>query len=120
MKLIDLLNKIANGEKVPKKIMIYNRVDSIYEWKPIDNTSLYHYFNTSTNERLGSDWKLDGRILNTEVEIIEEKEIEKLEPLKKDWMTLGDIKFVFSNSEMIIVKKINELIDAVNELKKEK
>ena len=33
MKIIDLLNKIANGEEVPKKIKYKNK---IYEWKEYD------------------------------------------------------------------------------------
>lgn len=33
MKVIDLLNKIANGEEVPKKIKYKNK---IYEWKEYD------------------------------------------------------------------------------------
>ena len=81
MKIIDLLNKISKGEEVPKKIRIYGRNDSIYEWQSITNTNLYHYFNIDTHARMGSDWKLDGRILNNEVEIIEE---EKKIPEKLD------------------------------------
>ena len=60
--------------------------------------------------------------LNEEVEILdnleEEKKIpEKLEPLQRDYMTLDDIKFTFSNSEMILVDKINEIIDYLDYLK---
>ena len=55
-----------------------------------------------------------GTDLHYEVEIIEDKKIEKIDPLEKDYMTLDDIKFTFSNSEMAIVHKINEIIDYIN------
>ena len=108
MKVIDLLNKIANREEVPEKIRIYNRNDSVYIWKPIENSSLYHYFNIATGERLGSDWRLDGRLLTEEIEIIEEdKEIE-------------EIKIGMGLTEVDCAYKINELVKAVNKLKKGK
>ena len=48
----------------------------------------------------------------------ENKLIEKIDPLQKDWMTLDDIKFTFSNSEMVLVNKINEVIDKVNRMER--
>ena len=69
MKVIDLLNKIANGEEVPKKIKwrdkiwTYNNKDQDYE---INDTDLlgYGFCNHKT---------LD--FINDEVEILEEKKI---------------------------------------------
>ena len=110
MKVIDLLNKIANGENVPKKIKVNGRNDSIYEWKPINNTNLYHYFNIDTNKRLGDDWKLDGRIINSEIKIIEENE--KIEKIDVNY--LQQIKKW--KRAKVLGNKINELIDKVNEL----
>lgn len=48
----------------------------------------------------------------------ENKLIEKIDPLQKDWTTLDDIKFTFSNSEMILVNKINEVIDKLNRMER--
>ena len=107
IKIIDLLNKIANGEEVPKKIKINNIV---YEYRS------YMYCTEKANYQDIEDYlfgKWNFNILNEEAEILEdEKKIpEKIEPLQKDYMTLDDIKFTFSNSEMIIVNKINEILD---------
>lgn len=125
MKVIDILNKIANGEDVPKKIRIHKRNDSIYEWRAIPFTNLYHYFNVNTGERLGANWRLDGRILIEEVEIIEEdKEIEHYDMF--DYFT--GYSFDNTSKDLLIhlesnFKHINEeldyLIKTVNELKKE-
>ena len=79
MKIIDLLNKIANGEEVPKKIKfngfvwtydIYNK--RYYEGKSLLFNVLGHY---------------KGIILNDEVEILEE---EKKIPEKIKLYTLSD------------------------------
>ena len=69
MKVIELLNKIANGEEVPKKIKYKNSIFTIREDKD-------DYANDT-------DWftdKYDFLELNDEVEVIEEdKKIKKLE-----------------------------------------
>ena len=107
IRIIDLLNKIAKGEETPKYIRYFNKVQR--EWLVM----------LVCKENIITRLNENAIFLNDEVEIIEEeKEIEKLEPLKKDWMTLDDIKFTFSNSEMILVNKINELVDTINELKR--
>ena len=110
IKIIDLLNKIVNGEEVPLKI----------KWDG-DTWGFKEQFNDYLHEKedeekeylfyIGFDNYADTkRFLNCEVEIIEEeKEIEKMH--------------VFKDSQEGLIKignKINELIDAVNELRKEK
>ena len=71
MKIIELLNKIANGEEMPEKIKflgveyIYNNRDR--EYKRYNSYSGNYY-------GLGEDWRLDIS-LNDEVEVIEEKEM---------------------------------------------
>lgn len=112
IRIIDLLNEANNGNII-KKIK-HNCIGYEFDEEQCD------WFNYDEQEGLLDNLTVLNQ-LNDEVEIIEEeKEIEKLEPLKKDWMTLGDIKFVFSNSEMILVKKINELIEAINSINKGK
>ena len=97
MKVIDLLNKIAKGEEVPKKIKLEEFEYSFEENEYRDFVNgLYLY------DRL-----------NNEVEIIEEeKDIEKITNA-----------YYHENQDRIneIFKiKINELIDIVKELKNEK
>ena len=99
IKIIDLLNKIADGEEIPKKIK-YN--DDLYTH--VDN---YCYFCEETNEILSQNIYAEFSRLNDEVEIIEEeKEIEKVS--------------VKTNNHNVrkVANKINELIDTVNELKR--
>ena len=62
MKVIDLLNKIANGEEVPKKIYCFNREFYLRENTYFGDTfTLMHY--------------IQEEDLNDTVEILEEKEI---------------------------------------------
>ena len=71
MKVIDLLNKIANGEEVPKKIKYENDI-----YIHIDN---YCYYCDETNLILSDRVFAEYSKLNDEIEIIEEdKKIEKL------------------------------------------
>ena len=104
MKVIELLNKIANGEEVPKKIKYE---DDIYIL--LDN---YCYFCEETGEILSQNISAEFSRLNEEVEIIEEdKKIEKLDT---------DELFICDNHEHIysnfinVYNKINEIIDKIN------
>ena len=63
MKVIDLLNKIANGEEVPKKVKYHNR---IY----IKRSDCYNYI--LENGRFDDELKVIVGCLNDEVVIIEE------------------------------------------------
>ena len=101
MKIIDLLNKIANGEKLPKRI----KIDGIYYKAPINlYTKIidFMYISEETNE----NWLDYANIrLNDEVEIIEE---DKKIPEKLDEYDYN------SANEIIIRRKINEIIDYLN------
>lgn len=94
MKVIDLLNKIANGEEVPKKIK-YD--DFIFYW----NISKSAYYEIE-NHCIFSDNIILDLSLNDEVEIIEEDK--KIEKLKSPFSTFD------------IVDKINEIRDVINEI----
>lgn len=103
IKVIELLNKIANDEELPKKIKYRNK---IY----IKRSDCYWYI----LENGTFDDELFVRIdcLNDEVEIIEEpKKIEKI-----DFGTLNTQK----GKNRAMKDAINKLIDAVNELKRDK
>ena len=66
MKVIDLLNKIANGEEVPKKIK-YN----IFELKRTMSNNLLRLY--VDEEGMFFPEYYNGLVLNDEVEIIEEE-----------------------------------------------
>jgi hypothetical protein len=106
MTVIQLLNKIANGEDVPKKIKYE---DNIYIH--VDN---YCYFCEETNEILSQNIYAEFSRLNDEIEIIEEdKKIEKLD------YAHPDIECSYNESQLLLrikenKKKINEIIDHIN------
>ncbi len=104
IRVIDLLNKIANGEEVPKKIK-YNDDEYIH----IDN---YCYFCEETNEILSQNTYAEFSRLNDEVEILDEEEFEDIEEI-----TIRDKKIGFPNGEWTARNmdkafsiKINQLI----------
>jgi hypothetical protein len=112
MKIIDLLNKIANGEEVPKKIRITDIDDRI--------TRHYNFFYDEDGQEykddelfpLGARLILD-RVLNEKVEILEE---EKKIPEKITMRAgiVGDINNKIENldiNQMAIEDKLNEIID---------
>ena len=99
MKVIDLLNKIANGEEVPKKIkwnddiLFYDKDSKDYCYEKDDVYTMFEDYVTS-------------KILNDEVEIIEEpKKIEKL--------YFHDLDNI-SDNEKILLLKIDKIIDIIN------
>ena len=110
MKIIDLLNKIANGEEVPKKIRyeleerIYDENDKDYIVSGSDDYYLFHDVLASSNGELMTDR------LNDTVEIIEEQEeidIQSIEELPK---------ILFLGTEKDDIKKVlNDIIDNQNQ-----
>ena len=122
MKIIDLLNKIANGEEVPKKIRITDVDDRI--------TRHYIFFYDEDDQEykdnelfpLGARLILD-RVLNKKVEVLDllkdpkkiekwgEGALEEMENCTDD--TLEDLqKYI-----RILAETQNELIDEINNLK---
>ena len=101
MKIIDLLNKIANGEEVPKKI----RIDHwCYKFEWIEHQS--NYYDKHNEIDLMSCLSCDKEELNYEVyEIEEEKKIpEKINLKLDDWTTP-------TQCDIELSKKIDEIID---------
>ena len=114
MKVIDLLNKIANGEEVPKKIM-YGNIIWKYDLTKRDyrsqyNAELFFY------DELDNRWIINH--LNTEVEIIEEdKKIEKIIPTSLKGIDNLDEKIEIAHIDTIsAIDKINEIIDKINRM----
>lgn len=107
MRVIDLLVKIANGEEVPEYIGYRDISTHTYETMLVCKENIIY--------------KLDQCVidLNDEVGIIiKDKTIEEVKEIEK--IRTMDIKRGYINfstgSEMI--KRINELIDAVNEIRR--
>ena len=106
MKIIDLLNKIAKGEEVPKKIRITILDDRI--------TREYNFFYDEDDQEYKDDelFPLGARIileraLNEKVEIIEEeKDIQEFKT-----------NYTCSELDFEIIDKINELVREVRKLK---
>lgn len=100
IKVIDLLNKIANGEEVPEKIKYNNR-----EYNYIKSAKDYYDD--------GSIWLFythNALIINDEIEIIEDtpKKIEKINIGKNN----------HTHRLKRIEKKLNEIIDYLNKEEK--
>ena len=109
MKVIDILNKIANGEEVKFKILDNDEIkDEIFE---VENGSLRNRTCGKWIEAKVSidTWEsISSYFLNKEVEIIEEdKKIEKL-IFDKDCTCEWNFGEVY--------EKINEIIDKINEM----
>lgn len=114
IKVIDLLNKIANGEKAPKKIKINN---VIYEYRGcMYCTEKANY--QDIEDYLFGKWNFN--ILNKEVEILDEpKKIEKIKQLNNvtDCKELIELEDKQQINNHILKDKINELVDEINNLK---
>ena len=112
IKIIDLLNKIANGEET---INVKTKYDS-FGWKENDFlSSIYYEFNSRTNAEI-------VEFLNDYVEILNEAKEDKIQKIYHcgTSLTQNEVEiFIIENLNQMI-DKINELIDAVNELKRDK
>ena len=133
IKVIDLLNKIANGEEVPRKFTYGG-----YLWEyDINNKMWFYYFGEGKNHRFDKLFYLN-MCLNDEAEIIEDaeedKEIEKLNVALlgqcDNWLEKRDVNiksdfelnpYIIENireNTLYFQRKINEVIDIVNKLNK--
>ena len=120
IKVIDLLNKIANGEEVPKKIKSYQGQIYLYEdggeYVCIETQDLLFDFPA---------FRQLGDYLNDELEVIEDKKIEKLDRdnftgvsnLEVSGQSATQFDYVIEQEIEDIVDKINEIIDYLEENK---
>ena len=113
IKIIDLLNKIANDEEVPKKIKWQGQ---IYEYSC---SNRFYYQNSWSMYR---DFYTEGNCLNDEVEILNEAKEDKIQKIYhcETSLTQNEVEIFITENLNQMVDKINELIDAVNELKRDK
>ena len=107
MKVIDLLNKMANDEDY-RPTVVFTRVTFTY------NTIVGDYENDRDSDYGIFANYVIAKILNDEVEVIEEnKEIEELEISEKDRKFHSD----YINN---IADKLNEVIRKINKEREEK
>ena len=111
MKIIDLLVKISQGERMPKKIKYegyvweYDKLTKDYYRNDINEEYIYLFEDLFKQET--------GFFINDEVEIIEE-------PKKIEHCFKSD-RFLCDEDEIEHLRtKIDELIDEINNLKGEK
>ena len=108
MKVIDLLNKIANEEELPNKIRFNNiEWNRVYGEKNVcyideyDNDFFLHFFRNNLDFTL-----------NDEIEIIEEdKKIRKLPNEVQEPKNFEEVVYIAED----LARKINEIIDKLNE-----
>lgn len=113
MKIIDLLNKIANNKEIPNKIRFMDKI-----WEKCINDN--EYYNKSSGNFLFRF--IDSSCLNCEVEVIKNKP-EKIELVKiESNLIVFDDKYQDKYiagcdkiSEAICIK-LNEVIDKLNYL----
>ena len=111
IKVIELLNKIANNEKLPVKIM-FNTV----AWELMKDEK--DYISTHTQERLLKDDNWILRHLNVEVEILEDEEEIDIQGIDiiRDYRTSDDD--LYNDNFGDFKSTINELVKAVKQLDK--
>lgn len=110
IEVIDLLNKIANGEEVPKKIK-YKDFEYIYAkeigwYRRIDDIGTY------------DEWFINKNRLHDIVEIIEEQEEIDIQELK-EYEFPGYVDIKLSPIEKKLLELINQNRQAVKKLDKD-
>ena len=118
MKVIDLLNKIANDEEVPREFTYKG-----YLWEyDVKNKMWFYYFGESKSHRFDRLFYLN-MILNDEVEIIEEPQEHKIpkkieyhqvrrNEVEVDYIEDGIVKhFCLNKKQRYFADKINEILD---------
>ncbi len=110
MKIIDLLNKIANGEEVPKKIHIRD-LDK-YTWQE----DVKAYWSDVDRNDLLSDLDLSETDLKEDIDIIEEPKEHKIPEKLNQTLNRVDIEEDYYRYIMKNRFKINEILDYLEEI----
>lgn len=115
MTIIDLLNKIANDEEVPKKIKYCGTIYEKFDY----NNKYYDIDNENREKDLLSEHLASKAFYNDTVEILEKNKIEKLK-LDEEHCRLyknNDEWWAIKKHQLFVYKKFNNLIDEINKLK---
>ena len=118
MKVIDLLNKMANNEEVPEKIKVDNIIYIYESWEH------FYYTDNEAREDLlirGKDYSTND-FLNWNVELIEDEpidieSIEELELIRTNFIDMdkNELKDNINKNRI----NLNKLVQAVKQLNKE-
>lgn len=119
MRIIDLMNKVVNGEEVPEKVK-YDGDEYTYNSACFDFLSKKEfYLFQQVAEYYNSKY-----FLEKEIEIIEEKEIEELNLNHEYYLPSKELVEDYEFKKFVLDElfaqydKINELVKVVNGLKK--
>lgn len=110
IKIIDLFNKIADGEELPKKIKFMN---SIWEY---ERDGYVQDFQNEIGHCLMEFVPINKNGLNEEIEIIEEDKKISFEKIEELTCSAYDFEKQTINS---LIKNQKRLIDEINKLKEE-
>lgn len=115
MKVIDLLNKIANGEKPPKYILIVG-----HRYRFNEKTNDYDSDIGMSNKYLFRNMGILSE-LNEEIKILEDKteEIEEIQVDRNNFIHTELGSFKGRKMDIAFVNKFNELTKIVNKLNKQ-
>ena len=120
MKIIELLNKIANGEEVPERIK-YDTKEMKYDHNKQDYLGYYSNGNGEwLFQYLFDRCRNTEHFINDEVEIIEDKKIKRIQSCGDNlyseyigqWLVN---KENYTEYDELLMNKINEIIDKLNE-----
>ena len=128
MKIIELLNRIANNEGIPKKI---KWEDTIYSYSDYDKDYLEYPFSEEEYQGLfNMKDSILTQYLNEEVEVVEEEqEDKKIRKIKTEYSPDIEEEIFYvdgnkpnhcilgDNGTKLIINKINEIIDKINKEK---
>lgn len=115
IKVIELLNIVARGKDIPKKIKVCLRKDG--EQMPdyyIFND--YGFYENSKEESFVEDWLNNTMKLNEEVEILEDEEEIDIKMFEQEWFEQH--RLVMNEVECDLALKTNEIIDYLLKLNK--
>ena len=114
MKVIDLLNKIANG-KVPKKIIVDNKFIYIHDgidYKSHDGTYLFDSYIETTTEDMNIEIEIVEDTLEEEKKIPKKLEIEQDKPSSNYYIrNENGTKCGLTKHSKMIADTLNEIID---------
>lgn len=112
MKIIDLLNKIANGEEVPEKIKIETHIFTRFDYSKGDGTYISSY-QSDDGQYYIQDYSYP-KYLNREVEIIEEHKEEPQEHKIPEKIDQWDRKWHYTYYKK---EQLNQMRDNIEHLR---
>lgn len=115
MKVIELLQRMANKEEMPKRIKV-----SCYVFEYDEEINAYFDIDNSSKYSLVQNWLNNAEKLNSKVEIIEEdKTIKELQfdSDEKYITTITGTTNKMRNIDVTLATKINELVKEIKKIK---